>query len=44
MTMEKYYIRHTFIPIICTQLTAVPVALERNSANVSSAIARRLAE
>lgn len=34
---------HTFIPIIGTQLTAVPVALERNSARASSAIARRLA-
>jgi hypothetical protein len=32
----------TFIPIIWTQSTAVPVALERNSARVSSAIARRL--
>lgn len=33
---------HTFIPIIWTQSTAVPVALERNSARASSAIARRL--
>ena len=32
----------TFIPIIWTQSTAVPVALDRNSARVSSAIARRL--
>ena len=32
----------TFIPIIWTQSTAVPVALERNSARVSSAMARRL--
>lgn len=32
----------TFIPIIWTQSTAVPVALERNSARASSAIARRL--
>ena len=32
----------TFIPIIWTQSTAVPVALERNSARVSSAIVRRL--
>lgn len=29
------------IPTICTQLTAVPVALDMNSANVSSAIASR---
>ena len=33
----------TFIPIIWTQSTAVPVAFERNSARVSSAIASRLA-
>jgi len=32
----------TFIPTICTQLTAVPVALDMNSAKVSSAIASRL--
>lgn len=32
----------TFIPIIGTQLTAVPVAFPRNSARVSSAIVRRL--
>jgi hypothetical protein len=34
----------TFIPTICTHSTAVPVALDRNSAMVSSAIARRLHE
>ena len=32
----------TFIPTICTQSTAVPVAFDRNSAKVSSAIASRL--
>jgi hypothetical protein len=32
----------TFIPTICTQLTAVPVALDMNSTNVSSAISSRL--
>ncbi|BAS85430.1 Os03g0640825 [Oryza sativa Japonica Group] len=31
-----------FIPTICTQSTAVPVAFDRNSAKVSSAIASRL--
>lgn len=33
----------TFIPIIWTQSTAVPVAFERNSARVSSEIVSRLA-
>lgn len=36
------FITITFIPIIWTQSTAVPVALDRNSARASSAIARRL--
>ena len=40
--MTKSSMGVTFIPIIWTQSTAVPVALERNSARVSSAIARRL--
>lgn len=34
----------TFIPGICTQSTAVPVAFERNSVKVSSAIERSLSK
>lgn len=42
--MKSHWVGHTFIPIIWTQLTAVPVAFERNAARVSWAIAKRLAE
>jgi len=43
-TIHSFYPNNciTFIPTICTQSTAVPVAFDRNSAKVSSAIASRL--
>ena len=42
MRIKKYLMKITFIPGIWTQSTAVPVAFERNSAKVSSAIERSL--